>query len=124
MWQWAIHYCAVYNFVQVPLEICSEAVQRSQNIMIINFVVDAFFILDIFVCFMTAYYDENSVLVTNRRKIFNRYVTSDFLVDMVPALPLSIMAWDSSRQVKAWLRLPKVSLHPIACVRMRRSLSS
>lgn len=74
--------------------------------------VDVLFVVDIIVCFLTAYYDENSVLVTNPRRIFNRYVTTDFLIHLVPAVPLSSIAWDSSDQVKAWMRLPKVWKQP------------
>lgn len=31
-----MHYCAIYNFLMVPMEICSVQVQQSYIIMMIN----------------------------------------------------------------------------------------
>ena len=65
-------------------------------------------IVDIVVNFLTAYYDNNSVLVTDVQRIYLKYVSGQFLVDLPLALPLSILAINASLQVQAWLRLPKV----------------
>lgn len=38
VWNWAILYCALYNYIIVPIQICSVQVQHSEPISILNWV--------------------------------------------------------------------------------------
>jgi len=58
--------------------------------------------------FLTAYYDNNSILVTDVQKIYQKYLSSGFIADLPLALPLSLLAINASTQIRAWLRAPKV----------------
>ncbi len=69
---------------------------------------DGLMIANILKHFLTAYYDTNSILVTDVRKIYQNYLAGGFIADLPLALPLSLLAINSSLQVKAWLRAPKV----------------
>lgn len=108
VWKWIISACGIYNFIIVPIQICSQQVQESLAINAANYFVDALFVLDIVASFNSAYFDNNSILVTSREKIFRKYATGEFLIDLPLAAPLSLIAWHSPDEIKAWLRLPKV----------------
>lgn len=75
---------------------------------------DSFFIADIFVSFLRAFYDSNSILVTDLQKIFNRYTSGRLLIDFPLAIPLGLIATASDPQTRSWLSLPKVGCLPKA----------
>jgi len=57
----------------------------------IDIVVDVFFILDLFINFFYAYYDNDKKLVTNNKTLAKNYLKSWFIVDLVASFPLSLV---------------------------------
>ena len=54
---------------------------------IIEDIINAVFIIDVFVCFFSAYYDEDNVLIKDRKTIALVYLKSWFLIDLVACIP-------------------------------------
>ena len=52
--------------------------------------------MDIFVSFVSAYYDEDNVLVTNNRYIAVEYFKGWFLIDVVSVVPFNEILDDGS----------------------------
>jgi len=50
---------------------------------VINFI----FIVDVAVCFLSAFYDEDNVLIKDRKTIALVYLKSWFLIDLVACIP-------------------------------------
>jgi hypothetical protein len=50
------------------------------------------FFLDIFVIFNTAFFDNNSEEVVDRKRIAARYIQGMFLIDFVSSLPFGQLA--------------------------------
>ena len=67
--------------------------------VIVDFIMDFMFLIDILITFNKPFYDENSLIVTNRRKIALRYLASWFIVDLVMLLPLSYFKYTSRNMV-------------------------
>ena len=57
------------------------------------------FFIDIFVIFNTAYFDNHSEEVINRRRIAIRYMKGMFLIDLISSLPFGQLA-PNTQQVK------------------------
>ena len=55
--------------------------------MLFNNMCDALFFIDIFVIFNSAYYDEDFVLVDDRKKIASNYIQSWLIIDIVSITP-------------------------------------
>jgi len=49
--------------------------------------IDILFLLDIFVLFNCAFYNEDFIIVENRKIIANEYLKSWFLVDLISIIP-------------------------------------
>jgi len=56
--------------------------------MIVNFIVDTLFLVDVGISFNTAYYDSNAILVDDRRMIAMHYMTTWFFLDVGTSIPL------------------------------------
>ena len=56
-------------------------------------VIDAFFVLDIFLSFITCFYNSEGLLVAEPRKLIARYAQSWFLIDLVSILPLNYLEY-------------------------------
>lgn len=61
---------------------------KESHWMVTDWIVMGTFILDLFVNFLTCYYDESLTLVTSRRKIASRYVKTWFALDALSCIPL------------------------------------
>lgn len=53
----------------------------------INYAIDALFLIDVFIIFNSATYDEDFVLETNRQAIAAEYLSGWFLIDIVAIIP-------------------------------------
>jgi hypothetical protein len=61
----------------------------------IDFIMDFSFLIDIVITFNKPYYDENSLLVTDRKQIANNYLASWFFVDLLMLVPMSYFKYKS-----------------------------
>lgn len=55
-----------------------------------NYTIDTFFLVDIFVNFNTAFYEQEYELVTSRKEIALNYLKSWFLLDFVSIIPTEL----------------------------------
>ena len=55
------------------------------------YIVDAFFVMDIFVNFNTAVVVNELELITDRKKIAIHYIKSWFLIDLLSVIPFDII---------------------------------
>jgi hypothetical protein len=58
---------------------------------LINYSIDAFFLLDIFVNFNSAFYDEEYIIVESRKVIAREYLQSWFIIDILSIIPFDWM---------------------------------
>jgi len=65
-----------------------ESVDISLTWLILDCIVDGFFMADIVVNFYSAFYDNEYVLVDNRKSIAKSYLRTWFIVDIMAVLPL------------------------------------
>jgi hypothetical protein len=76
---------------------------------IINYTVDSTFFIDIIICFMSAFEDENEELVYDRCVIVKTYLKSWFIIDLFSILPLSeLMETSDFSSLARIARLPKL----------------
>ena len=54
---------------------------------VINYFIDAFFLMDIIIIFNCAYYNEDSDLVIDRKEIAYNYITGWFFIDLFAIIP-------------------------------------
>ena len=57
---------------------------------VISYTFDFIFLIDIFVNFNSAYY-ENDKLIDDRRKIVFNYLTGWFIIDLLAMLPIDLL---------------------------------
>ena len=57
--------------------------QASLPIFIMECIVDALFLIDVVLNFLTSYYDESNSLVIDRRRIAYKYLKTWFIIDLV-----------------------------------------
>lgn len=76
-----------------------------------NFVLEGLLAVDMFVNISRGFYNDNGVLVYNLRSIRVRYINSSFFLDLVAAMPFSILVslnGSTNDGYVSWLRLPKM----------------
>ena len=59
--------------------------------VLLEVIVDSFFLLDIFFTFFSAYYDSTDVLIDSRSKIACEYMRGWFWVDSISIFPISLI---------------------------------
>lgn len=66
-----------------------ESLATPQNIILMA--IDGFFLLDIFVIFNSAYYDDETNLIENRRVIAKNYLQGWFTIDLLAIIPFDLI---------------------------------
>ena len=98
----------IFSAVTTPYRI---AFSESDDLewTIINYTVDSSFFIDIIICFMSAFEDENEELVHDRWIITKTYLKSWFFIDVLSILPLSeILDTSDFASLARIARLPKL----------------
>ena len=85
----------LFTAVYVPFRI-AYLEEIDTTLTIIEYVVDAFFFIDILINFFTAYYNSNNELVTDKFMIAKRYLRTWFLIDLIGCIPIQLFYNDSS----------------------------
>ena len=87
-WDIFVSLLIVYSTVVVPFRICFEVELQPMEQILEYVLVDLVFLLDIFLTFRTAFYDDDEVLVTQWKPIAVRYLRTWFVVDTLSTLPI------------------------------------
>ena len=107
-WEMFISVILIFTAVVTPYRI---AFTESDELewQIINYFIDATFVIDIFICFISAFEDENEELVYQRCEIAKSYLKSWFFLDLFSILPISeIMDSGDFASLARIARLPKL----------------
>ena len=100
LWDWFILILVLYTAVQIPYQAAfpsktsnsskSRGVFQSTTspLIIAGYIVDGFFLLDLFVNFLTSYpKSETEEIITDHRKIAIHYLKTWFTVDFIAVIP-------------------------------------
>ena len=119
-WDGLTVFCLLYTSIVTPVEVGfgGTEVRPGTGLFWSNRVIDAVFILDIFIQFDLAYLDEHrgNMLIRSRKQIAKRYVQSWFIIDVVSSVPIDMLQLYA--QGGSWLS----SLRMIRLIRLLRLL--
>ena len=86
-WDLFITLILLISCMVTPYRIAFGDIEEPLHWLIINYTIDGFFLLDIFVIFNSAYYDEEFVIVEDRCRIGREYLTGWFIIDFLAIFP-------------------------------------
>jgi hypothetical protein len=95
MWDLSMILLLGYVATSVPMVIFLINEQGPVHIAI-DLCADALFIIDIYLNFHTAYLDSNNQIVSSKRAIAWKYVSTWLLPDLISSIPVQIIIWLSS----------------------------
>ena len=93
-----------------PYHIAFGDIEESRGWTIANFTIDALFLFDIILIFNSAYYDEEFVIVEDRKMIARDYVTSWFPIDFLAIIPFDyLLVQDNYGEIVRFARIGRIS---------------
>ena len=87
-WEMLIAIVLIFTAIMTPYRLAFSSGDDTTWV-VINYVIDVTFFLDIILSFLSAYEDENDELVHDRCIIASSYLKSWFFVDIISVLPIS-----------------------------------
>ena len=87
----------------VPIRLGFDLPNDAPEWVYSDWIVDAFFLVDILVNFRTCYFDDRHVLITTGREIVQRYLRTWFIIDVLSTIPIDKLmgpAGSNSRSLK------------------------
>lgn len=90
-WDLLITLVLVVSCMTTPYRIAFGEVDEPLGWDVLSVVIDSLFLIDIIVIFNSAYYDEEFVIVENRKKIAKAYLSSWFVIDALAIVPFDII---------------------------------
>ena len=94
IWDLAITLVLLFTCIYTPIEIAFDfdnAESRTVFQFIIKYLIDSFFLLDIIIIFNSAYYNEDSDIIEDRKSIIINYITGWFLIDLLAIIPFDML---------------------------------
>jgi hypothetical protein len=100
-WDGFVGVLIVYSVCLVPYRIgFSQPACEGSAAAIFEWIVDAFFFLDIFINFDTAYFDREDFLIVDRKKIAKHYIVSWFAIDFASTMPIDTIIGAMAAEVE------------------------
>ena len=91
-WDLLISVCLLITCILIPFNLAfSEYLDQVTWYFFFLYMVDAFFVVDIFINFNTAYVQNEVHVITNRKKIAIAYIKSWFLIDLLSVVPFDLI---------------------------------
>eukprot|EP00742_Colponemidia_sp_Colp-10_P004514 GILJ01004818.1.p1 GENE.GILJ01004818.1~~GILJ01004818.1.p1 ORF type:complete len:942 (-),score=125.81 GILJ01004818.1:71-2896(-) len=90
LWNVFISTLLLYTAVIVPYTVCFID-QEDYGWFVADNVINAVFFADILVTFVSAYIDNAGVIVTEPKRIIQRYLTGWFLLDLIACIPFDVI---------------------------------
>eukprot|EP00232_Nephroselmis_pyriformis_P004492 CAMPEP_0182913664 /NCGR_PEP_ID=MMETSP0034_2-20130328/38155_1 /TAXON_ID=156128 /ORGANISM="Nephroselmis pyriformis, Strain CCMP717" /LENGTH=562 /DNA_ID=CAMNT_0025050391 /DNA_START=251 /DNA_END=1936 /DNA_ORIENTATION=+ len=119
-WDLVLGFLIIYSVIIIPFRIGFDKNSKKLSAAFIADVfVDAVFFLDMALNFLTGFYNEHEVLVTDRRTIAVNYLKTWFVVDFVSTVPLDLIV-EESLGLTAQVRFRSLKL--VRVVRLSRLL--
>lgn len=91
-WNMLMLVLIIFMAIIIPLRISFEETTPISWV-IIDSVFDAIFTVDIVLNFLTAYEDENGMLIIDKKKIAKNYIKAWLLIDLVSSIPISLIIY-------------------------------
>ena len=82
IWSMTMVIALTFTAIYVPVRLAFYE-RVSMTFFIIEYIIDAIFISDIFFNFFTAYYDEDHNLIINKKEIAQNYLKGWFIIDFL-----------------------------------------
>lgn len=79
-----------------------------ENILTFVRIIDALFVLDIFINFISAYQDAEYNVVDQRKEIAKNYLNSWFLLDLIAVVPFDLFFQTNGNQLVRVTRIGKL----------------
>ena len=92
----------MYIALMVPYNVAFQRHDRVRDLVIMDMVIELFFILDIVVHFRTTFVDPSGRIVYDQRKIAIHYLKSWFILDFLAALPFEALYFINQSWVSIW----------------------
>jgi hypothetical protein len=99
LWELFITIILVISCIQTPIDIAFVSTTPDEWTAndVINLVTDLLFLIDIFVCFMSAYENVEEKVIDDRKMVVKNYLTGWFFIDFFAILPIGMfIQWSSS----------------------------
>ncbi len=135
IWDWLVLALVTYTAVVTPymasfvltmdeeqLETSNETTgnnnyPHSDPLVIVDYVVDIMFVIDIFINFRTTYVDSNNDVISSPCRIAVHYMKSWFIIDMLAAIPFELLLMIvDTKQVKTLLLFNQKKLCLAGCL--------
>lgn len=92
-WDLIVSIALLLTCIMTPLTLAfSDELEKVHWYMILSYTIDGLFVIDIFVNFNAAFFQEEYILVTDRKEIACNYLKGWFAVDFISVLPLDLMS--------------------------------
>jgi hypothetical protein len=88
LWDFFMCLILIFSCVLIPYRLVFVSGDDDIIWQIINNCVDAFFILGILLTFNTAFFNEDFVLIDDRKEICKNYIKGWFIIDFLAIVPL------------------------------------
>jgi len=111
VWNVIVAVLLIYTATVMPFSMAFVESEPWDVLYTFDLVLDALFFLDVIVNIFSCYTDEEGKLVTNRKKIFIKYLRSWMLIDLAACFPFSLIrddeesTYSSSGEYNNFLRL-------------------
>lgn len=89
-WDFFMTVVLIFTCVVTPYRIAlveNDTIEWS----VLNYSIDALFLIDIIIIFNTAFYDEDFAIIEDRGTIAKEYLMGWFLIDLVAILPFELL---------------------------------
>ena len=126
-WDAVVVFSILYTSVVLPLRITfGNAENLADPLSIIDFIIDALFMVDIYLNFNTGFDDDGTVVMDAQIVRFH-YLRSFFFIDLIATIPFDLLVFcfpdsDEQGETRLYLRLPRL-LRLLRLPRMFRYLN-
>lgn len=106
IWDWIVLFLVMYTAIVTPYMaafVLTRKTNKSERtsaasinieddpLVIVDYIVDVMFIIDIFINFRTTFVDSNDEVVSDPRRVAVNYIKGWFIVDLLAAIPFELL---------------------------------
>ena len=111
IWDYLIFLMIIYTLFMSPIHLCFY--EDNKTFILMEILIEFFFIIDFFLNFLTSYRDEEENIITNFVKILENYIFSIFMCDILSSCPFGfidyIQGYKDSKKYLKWFNILRVA---------------